>query len=1324
MAMTNHPGPMTLKNYLNLEKYGIPPDYGIPLVIISADSPKFSFNAINIESGWAYDGQTLILWSLSPGTISWNSVWQLTPQGLIVCPRYPGLVIGISAAGGLCLVGKDDSDASVNWTLTAYKGGYTITNTQTSQAITATQLSVLSGSGTQNGAIGLTDIANQTPVSNQLWKFIPPGVLPSNSFYLQSGLSGQPGQAENPMVATSSSSNNLVYAQAWEPGSADQLWRFNADGTISQADDLSESLVLTSTSTNSTSDNSVEMQPINGTPTDLQIWTYHENNNYLSITSAATGTINLNVNDGKTSNPLITYGSDDSNSEWYIFPEQSTLPGEWFYIQTLLNQNPSDPPGPAYVLTVASGEPVAGTSIQVNQLQANALTQLWQLQSDGTLVSALNPSLVLSASTTDGGAVTLQQAKDSAFKQYWCVMPNGMLATPNGTTAYYLSILNTVNPYQSSGNGSNPMLNAEVVVYCTSIVGKSMGQWEILPYEPDISGQWFTIESVNSHEKESSPYLLSVGNDWTSLKVLPPLGSNILKYGTAGINQLWQFTLDGNIVSALNPQLYLTGVTDKASNAVTLTLAPEGSTGQRWVWGETWKTDFTYQGKQHTVQSAVLLNSSLNYALYADQSGSDSTVSLQPPASPASSVPNQCWYMLPLNPAFNQPTTIRNQGGVDKLSGLFLQLQESSTGTSPAYTVIVGERGSKSDLSTWEFVYPGYIASSVNSDIVLSLEGTPGTTRGTTTYGPGIMAYPRLVGEQAFQLWEADQQGLLINRQNGQALMVVVDDSVTPNTYSVTTIPPQELSGTNLPFWDFSPGQALQTVLIMPPIPFPVGASGSDDDQYYTEISNYLGLPGGIREQYQNLAAPLASYQLEISQMPVPIDSTTNAPSEAFISVASQISKEITKVIAIQQFFNQIGAFHQAFSQAQALLVSELITACAFPNGQATPVAPPKKKRAWLWDIGEGILYTTLNIISTGIGDPGVGKQLTTLKGLAKNGLPVLANVFSCALTTKQAKNQSAPSSNSQYSKALQNAYNYELTVFQLQQSLLNLFEEVGNMLGKMEMAILVDWGKITAVYDMIKSTGTIDSLFWPASMAPSMTQNMLAGYATKVLQTLIPANPNFYINGYLNGYAPGTDNLGLQQDQITFYGKDLDTTVSKWQAEINPDVMSQVWGYGTNPNDFYRQLNGWDILVKYPYGSNISGISGSNAALIMIFYNQTSVDMTLDLSGMGGQTLSPGLLDLPAYGATQYAGHAYVLTTNVIQGPSGTLTIYEKGNPDNVVLTDTITQYDGGKNENPSFTTGLVMTSPYYMVKGAKNPNYVVNLTVYDIYIGMGVQH
>jgi hypothetical protein len=1314
------PGPLTFKDYMHLDKYGIPPTYGIPLMIVSAASPKYIFNQAQICGG-SLSGGAVTLWGAQPGPNVFNGMWQLTPEGRIVWPYNLQLAIGI-VNGQTVMVALSDSDATQIWEIQAASGGigYTIYNSNSDQYWQAPPNQTVGyNGGNGNYGSGLITMNAANNAVNQVWIFLPPTIIPPNSFYIQSALptSGEPGQATNPLVIQYNSSSNQFFVSPWSPGIADQLFRFNTDGSISQANDPAESSILTSTSTNGKSNSPLNFSPKNGAPTDLQTWTFDPAvNNFLTVTSAATGTLSVNVPNNEIHSALITWTTNGAwlNSVWYVFPAQSTVSGEWFYLQTTLNQNDKQPPGPAYVLTVASGSPVASTPVQINQLQSGALTQLWQLTPDGSLISAIDQTLVLTANTNGPATLQLPVAGANVNQQYWCVMPNGMLAARNGTTAQYLSVLKSIDPSQPASAINPPMTNGEVTVYDYFSANNNTGPnvWNILTYEPDMSGQWFTIESVNENEATTSPYLLTVSDDWKAVGIQPPLGGNILPYGSASINQLWRFTLDGSIVSAVNTGLYLTG----NSNG-DVRMAPAGAPNQQWAWGETWKMPFTHINKSYNFQSAVLMNTSLQLALYTQYLGTSSYVGMTTSQSPASSYPNQCWYIAPVNPAYNQPTTIRNQGGSGKVPGLFLQLQEA--GTTDTYNITIGERGSEVALSTWVFIYPGYIASSVNNDIVLGMAGTPVTNKnntailtGATTYGPNVCASLRATGYQAFQLWEATQEGVLINKQTGTALTLIVDNSTTPATYTLSTTA-YSPSDTNLPYWDFAPGQALQTVLVIPPVTFPVPASGSADEQdAYDQICENLGLPGGIRTQYQNLAAPLSSYQLAIHLMPVPLD-TTGVPSVAWLNVVNQLSNELTRVIAIQQFFTQANTFHESLTQAQALLVSELITACAFPNGQGTPVAPPKKRKAWIWDMFEGLLYTGLNAAGLLVGDPEAGKELSMGKKFIKNGLPVLANLISGASSTTQSVMQNKTPANNKYSQALQNAYNYELSVFQLQQSLLNLFETIGSMLGKMQMVILADWGKISAVYDMIKNTGSIDSLYWPASMTPVMVQQMLAGYATKVLQTLIPANTQFYINGYLHN-ASGN---GLQEDQLTFYGKNLDGTTSQWVAVINADVMSQVWNYGTNPNDFYRQLNGWDIWVKYPYGSNTQGYQGS-AALIITFYNETCVPMELDLSGMKC-TFGPSSMKLPAYGAAQFAGFDYNNTIN-LSGPAGTYVITEESAPNNNVLNGTLSVYNAAFGDMPSFSNGMTFTAPYYMIRGTKTAPYVVNMTFYTIHISM----
>ena len=1289
-----------------LVKNGLPPVYGIPVCLVSAASPLYTLNAINISGDGTSQNTPLVLWAIIPGPTVWNSSWQLTPDGFIVNPFLFNMVIGISGST-LCIVEKDDTDDSQQWTISWYAGGYAITNNQTQQLITAiskqNQVPYVTGTNSSN-TLSLTVLSN-SPTQEQLWKFLPAGYQQTiNQFYIQTQCSGTPPGGSSPYMLAANWQDNQLLAciQQWQPGATNQLWQFNYDYSVSPLSNSTWVLTSYASSANDTSTQADVVTPP-ATLSAQQIWTWSDDQ--LISSQEFDFQIVLTVKNANASPNawVVTYEiNQGSNEKWTRFPLESAPIGEWFYIQTELNQSSSStPPGPEYVLTVVSSNPVASTLVQINQLQPGALAQLWQFTPEGTLINILNPSLLLSADPTTGNSISLQAAGEASVLQTWCLLPNGMFAVANGTTMQYLSVLNSI-----SATSSNPgMANGEVTTYAYPGSNNANASWKIVDYEPEMSGQWFTIQSATEQENNRIPFLLTVSNDyWTVVETAPPLGGNILPNGEAAVNQLWQFTLDGNIASALNSGLFLTGNQDG-----TLSLAPgqTGNPNQQWVWGDTWKMFTIHQSKYH-FQSAVLLNVGQQLALYAQlnqgNSGTISSVSLKTAVSPAGNVPGQCWFMTPFNPAYNQPTTFRNLGGTEKEPGLFLQLEEV---TANSFNVIVGARGN-SALSTWQFVYPGYIASSLNDNIVLCVEGTEGAEPWLPDFGPNVTAYLRLPEPQPFQLWVADPSGMLINKQTGFALTVVITDGTT---YSLTTRPVSDQPDASMQLWDFSPGQALQTALVMPPVPFPVPDSSSQDlTDVYNVINKTLGLPGGIRAQYQNLAAPLGTYLSVINMLLV-----KNNQSQAWQTVVEQLNKEIISVTAIQQFFTQAGTMHQSLSQAQALLVSELITACAFPNGQNQPVTPPKKKKKFIWDIVEGVLYTGLNLAGALVGDPDVTGELKTGGKILKHALPVLANVISASVTSYQARPTAQPTSKTQ--AVLQNIYNYELSVFQLQQSLLSLFENIGTMLGKMEMAILSDWGKTTAVYDMIKNTDTIDSLYWPASLTPVMTNQMLDGYATKVLQTLIPSNPSFYINGYLhNSTGPG----GLQEDQLTFYGENIDGTFSGWVAVINQDVMNLLWSYGTNPNDFYRQLNGWNVQVKYPFTTTDNTSLPSSATLVITIFNMTSVPMLLETGGME-MVINAGNREIPPYGAQQFAGYVNYNSSDDSESANGNFYVVEKdgGNP---ILNGSLAVEENttaGKPENPGDQLSIVaINAPYYIMKQTQNPQYIANMLSIEIYI------
>jgi hypothetical protein len=227
---------LSYKDYAYLDKNGVPPAHGIPLIFASKASPQYALNALNINSGYARDNNNIILWPLYTGASSWNTVWYITPEGYIVCPSFPWIVLGI-VNGILCVVTRNSSDATQLWSLTGYGDGYTITNNNSQQVITAATQSVYENGAQQAGSISMESLNGGSPDASQLWIPLPAGNIPQSRFYIQTKMSGLPGTGNNPNVVTMR--NNQAYVTDWVPGNTSQLWIMRPDGIIALASDPS-----------------------------------------------------------------------------------------------------------------------------------------------------------------------------------------------------------------------------------------------------------------------------------------------------------------------------------------------------------------------------------------------------------------------------------------------------------------------------------------------------------------------------------------------------------------------------------------------------------------------------------------------------------------------------------------------------------------------------------------------------------------------------------------------------------------------------------------------------------------------------------------------------------------------------------------------------------------------------------------------------------------------------------------------------------------------------------------------------------------------------
>lgn len=992
---------------------------------------------------------------------------------------------------------------------------------------------------------------------------------------------------------------------------------FNLNGTI--ANNSNYGLVLTSTSSSDQSDNQATLASPNG---DNQTWTL--DNNQLSVGVSGIGTLYLNVNDSKTAenSVVITWEKTSGTNEiWYAFPAMPIDMGTCFYIQSSMSASDGNPT--PFVLSVPGNAATAGAQLVIEPLVPGSLNQLWFMEDLGVISSAMNRNLALTANASSDNPVTLQTLQSNQPLQQWYIQSNGMVA---------MRLTDSGLVYLNVSGGGNAGSGQGVITY-TYATG-SNATWTFPVYKPQPSGLWFTIRTCLKNAQNPKTCFLTA-SDRGDVMVGPPSGGYALAEGQAGVNQLWRITTSGNVVSALNPNL---GLTAGGANGLSLQPILGSSADQQWIWGDPVSMTLDAHGKSVTWPSAVLQNVGTGQVLWQTGNGyPNNAVTLQN-ASTDQDTDHQLWYILPSLPSFDQCTTIRNTSG----TGLFLTLPAQPN--NQTYTASLANREGNPSLSLWTFTYPGYISSALDPGIVLSLEVDAANSTGSTpVYTTNVCAYPLQPGLAPFQLWTATPDGLLFNQYNGMALTASSNSAPT----GVTVAPLSSDPVTARQVWEFCPGVHLQTLMAMPTEPF--GAWNAAQTTVYNYINTALGLTtADIRAQYSNLSAPLTSYQVIISVMPQTI--LSGATSADWVSVVTQLNKELLAAVAVQSLFQQVTNFHLSLSQAQDISLSEAVTAAALPNQMNTKVQPKKKNKSWIGDLVEGLAYTAMNVAGSFVADPALGKELSMGGKFIKNGLPVMANLMSTGFSSGSSYLQGNTQS-SRNAAILANIYNYELTVWQMEQTLLTVFEGANVALGQLEALILGDWGKLWGVYQMIQNPDGIASLYWPSFMSPSMAPQMLSGYTNGILQTLITANSSNKINATMHtntGSPQGP--VGLNADQVSFIENNADGTQNIYSTTCSQQVMQMIWAGGASPIDFFHNLNGWSVPISYQNVAPNDDFSGSLAAgLIARFRNNTAQAQTLNITGvyiLGNQDSFDNsvtiTLDLPPYGVQEFAGCSF----------------------------------------------------------------------------------
>ncbi|RAJ08351.1 hypothetical protein LX64_00999 [Chitinophaga skermanii] len=1123
------------------------------------------------------------------------------------------------------------------------------------------------------------------------------------SFYIQTALSGAILGDGNPMVMNYS--NNAITIEQWQPGNQAQLWVFNNKGAISPITDPTMGITTSATSSQSAEGLSIETF----TGASNQVWSF-SNNQFIVDLGGSTGQLCLNVQGGGSAagTSVITYAiSKSTNEYWHPFPAQVIPANTWFYLQTNL-QNSSGNTG-IYVMTAMAESNGNNPLVAIQPYKEGAADQQWMMTPSGTVVNALYPNLALTSNSSDDEPISLQAIQSNYTNQQWCYV-EGMLACGSAGNTWYLNVQDAIlAPGQ-------PLINYDFSK------GTDNEGWTVIPYVP--SGQWFTIQSAMEPFGNTAGLLTLAPSGTINLQLA--VNAQEVPAGPGALAQLWRRTTDGNIVSATNPNLALAATTTNGN----LTIAPlqKENPLQQWTWSN---LQAESESKTNEVLCGMLENFSLKQVINGTSKLGQPLALSDAITTPGSGQVPQLFYVVPYGIPMSQSTTIQMAQ-----EDLYLTLPPY---VNPGTYVQITQLTSEPALSTWEYQHPGYIVSSAYPNMVLT--ATPDNSNYVFILG----VYPRQPEPEAFQLWWISEEGCIVNRATG----LVISNLGTPANTAVLLQRLSPLPGYQS--WTCSTGTSLEIAIMQPSSAYPnyPQTDANGNTTAYGDICSKLGLPNGIREQYINLASPVDNYQsiMNIYYTSLLVNSNPLPPSltlEDYAPVVKQLNEEMLAVSGVRRLFQQMTTLYLSLSQAQEMLLSELITGCALPNGLKTIVPPPpQKKKSWIGDLVEGLAYTALNIAGSVEGDPFLGKQVAAA---AKFGLPVVANLMSTGFSVYQGAQQTT-SYLSKYAailnKAELNIYTYEMTVLELQQVLLNEFESLGSALGQLETFILANWGITEHVFNMSKAMGSRQSLFWPATLTGTDTRNMLAEYTISVLQTLMPANPGFTINANLHTNATSPVSPAGWQSDGSFVENNDDGTQNVYTNTVNKEIMDIIWGLGTVPLSFYKGLNGWALKTSYQ-GLLVqnSDTPPDGASIVVSIINYTGSTIYADLllccllnsTANNNPTLCTSITyTISPYGTQQFAG-GYFAHFSQIGGANFNMPYGLQSNDsgDNgITLSDDSStvmgtqvynsfQSSGNNRENlintlPTYTfPGLTFYAPYFgTLKQTTNSQGVVFVTI-----------
>jgi len=677
-----------------------------------------------------------------------------------------------------------------------------------------------------------------------------------------------------------------------------------------------------------------------------------------------------------------------------------------------------------------------------------------------------------------------------------------------------------------------------------------------------------------------------------------------IQYSLQPLSQMWQLAVDGTIVSALNSN-YVLGL--DGTNVV-LVQRSSGDASQQW--------EFQWVQDSQGVMLGTLRNKGNQQFLTGGNPWSWQPVFTQNMPSNGTPTRMMQWYIRPPSPPTGQMLSIRSVAAGNS-TPMVVNIQGGSM--TPGTTTILYEAQPNSPNIVWTYTLDGFLLSSLNPGLALSLNVNAAVGGGSAN---GVATYPKqpLDAGASFQQWSftpVDAQAgtyLIVNQQGTLALAI----SGTSNSDPLQLVTPDPSDQTQL--WSVSPTYPIEVLLAQPAMGYP--AFTGNELTAYTYINSQLGLTKlgtELRSQYANLAAPLAGYQSRVNMIATavvlqhsPKDKTspTDLPdSDAMVMVAGVLGEELTAAQAVQQLFQQLTMFH-----AELAIVATNATATVIADVEIDTQTKQTVKVSSA-AIFEGLIYTILSAGSLLPGEGDVAKGLGLM-------LPVVGNLYQTGVNTVSSYRQSK-AQNAQKEQDEEIFYDFEGEVAQVQQFLVDSFEAVGNALAAVESTILGDSFKTRTVAAMAALPTGGNSLFWPPEQGVTLIPRIMPGYEIGVLQALLPTKYQIYTGTWIQGtWQSNSTGIGVPPIGIPSYccwdevtNSEVGASTVYWIAEVGNSgkypgqaTIDLLWKNGVRPFNFYRRQGGWR-----GFASNEEYINDNQT--ILMFRNYTSTELSIALT-------------------------------------------------------------------------------------------------------------